>query len=113
MEKQIVAMRGRSPDNPSDRTVGAPTQQRLELNNKGLSNALTSVAKDNLVLEKPRYRIRKLIPRECGRLMDVTDEDISKMKAVNSDSQLYKEFGNSIVVAVMVSMFRCLNIEQE
>ncbi len=113
VEKQIVAMRGRNPDNPSDRTVGALTQQRLELNNKGLCNTLTSVAKDNLVLEKPRYRIRKLIPRECGRLMDVTDDDISKMKAVNSDSQLYKEFGNSIVVAVMVAMFRCLNIEQE
>lgn len=113
LESKIVAMRGRNPDNPSDRTVGAPTQQRLELNNKGLSNTLTSVAKDNLVLEKPRYRIRKLIPRECGRLMDVTDEDISKMEAVNSNSQLYKEFGNSIVVAVMVALFGCLNIEQE
>lgn len=113
LERQIVAMRGRNPDNPSDRTVGAPTRQRLELNYKGMCNTLTSVQKDNMVLEKPRYRIRKLIPRECGRLMDVTDEDISKMEAVNSNSQLYKEFGNSIVVAVMVALFRCLNIEQE
>lgn len=47
----IVAMRGRNPDNPSDRTAGAPTEQRLEVNEKGLCNTLTSVQKDNLVLE--------------------------------------------------------------
>ena len=41
----IVAMRGRNPDNPSDRTVGAPTEQRLEVNEKGLCNTLTSVQK--------------------------------------------------------------------
>lgn len=48
----IVAMRGRNPDNPSDRTAGAPLEQRLEVNGKGLCNALTSVQKDNLVLEQ-------------------------------------------------------------
>lgn len=47
----IVAMRGRNPDNPSDRTAGAPTKQRLEPNYKGLCNTLTTVQKDNLVLE--------------------------------------------------------------
>lgn len=113
LESQIVAMRGRNPDNPSDRTAGAPTQQRLEPNNNGTSNTLTSVQKDNLILENPRYRIRKLTPRECGRLMDVTDEDIDKMQAVNSKTQLYKQFGNSIVVAVMAAMFKNLNIDQE
>ena len=45
----IVAMRGRNPENSSDRTVGAPTEQRLEANTKGTSNTLTSVVKDNLV----------------------------------------------------------------
>jgi site-specific DNA-cytosine methylase len=48
---QIVALRGRNPDNPSDRTAGIPTVQRLEPNDKGLCNTLTSVQKDNLVLE--------------------------------------------------------------
>ena len=48
----IVAMRGRNPDNPSERTAGAPLEQRLEVNGKGLCNALTSVQKDNLVLEQ-------------------------------------------------------------
>ncbi len=59
-----------------------------------------------------QYRIRKLTPRECGRLMGVSDEDIDKMAAVNSNTQLYKQFGNSIVVDVMCAMFRNLNINQ-
>ena len=168
LENKIVAMRGRNPDNPSDRTVGSPTEQRLEMNMQGTSNCLTSVQKDNLVmesqvltpkrteygkqirkayesgqiqesrhnmtelelrqdnvsntlttvqkdnlvLEKPQYRIRKLTPRECGRLMGVSDEDIDKMAAVNSNTQLYRQFGNSIVVQVMCAMFKNLNIKQ-
>ena len=111
-ESQIVAMRGRNPDNPSDRTAGSSTEQRLEVNMQGTSNCLTSVQKDNLLLEKPQYRIRKLTPRECGRLMGVSDEDINKMAAVNSNTQLYKQFGNSIVVDVMCAMFKNLNINQ-
>lgn len=107
----VVAMRGRNPENPSDRTSGSPTEQRLEPNMSGTSKCLTSVQKDNLVLE-PKYRIRKLTPREYGRLMGVSDEDISKMAAVNSNTQLYKQFGNSIVVDVMCAMFRNLNINQ-
>lgn len=59
-----------------------------------------------------QYRIRKLTPRECGRLMGVSDEDIFKMAAVNSNTQLYKQFGNSIVVDVMCAMFKNLNIKQ-
>lgn len=108
----VVAMRGKNPDNPSDRTVGSPTEQRLEVNIQGASNCLTSVQKDNLLLEKPQYRIRKLTPRECGRLMGVSDEDIDKMAAVNSNTQLYKQFGNSIVVDIMCAMFENLNINQ-
>lgn len=149
----IVAMRGRNPDNPSDRTVGSPTEQRLEVNMQGTSNCLTSVQKDNLLLENniqkvgqissngsqcgtvvsdngisanlvagthgyanshiaTQYRIRKLTPRECGRLMGVSDEDIDKMAVVNSNTQLYKQFGNSIVVDVMCAMFKNLNINQ-
>lgn len=112
LESQIVAMRGRNPDNPSDRSIGSPTEQILEVNTQGTSNCLTTVQKDNLVIE-PQYRIRKLTPRECGRLMGVSDEDISKMEEVNSNTQLYKQFGNSIVVDVMVSMFKNLNIKQK
>ena len=58
------------------------------------------------------YSIRKLTPRECGRLMGVADEDITKMEKVNSNSQLYKQFGNSIVVDVLCAIFEKMNIEQ-
>ena len=54
-------------------------------------------------------RIRKLTPRECWRLMGFDDEDFNKARAVNSDTQLYKQAGNSIVVnvleAIMDNMF--------
>ena len=83
----------------------------LEPRQDNVSNTLTTVQKDNLLLEKPQYRIRKLTPRECGRLMGVSDEDIDKMAAVNSNTQLYKQFGNSIVVDVMCAMFKNLNIK--
>lgn len=49
----IVAMRGRDPENPSDRTVGNPNlEQRLEINEHGIANTLTTVSKDNMVLER-------------------------------------------------------------
>ena len=51
IEQIIVASRGRNPTNPSDRTPGAPTEQRLEPNSDGVCNTLTSVQKDNYVLE--------------------------------------------------------------
>lgn len=51
MKKAIVASRGRNPNNPSDRTAGIPTEQRLEINKAGVTNTLTSVQKDNLALE--------------------------------------------------------------
>ncbi|KAA4132171.1 hypothetical protein F3D29_26190, partial [Bacteroides ovatus] len=55
----IGASRGRNPENPSDRTVGSPTEQRLEINKKGTSNTITTVQKDNYVVELHEYRIRK------------------------------------------------------
>lgn len=50
----VGAMRGRNPEDPSDRTPGVPTEQRLEINEKGLCNALTTVQKDNLVIEEDK-----------------------------------------------------------
>ena len=51
------------------------------------------------------YRIRKLTPLECWRLMDFSDEDFHKAESVNSNSQLYKQAGNSIVKNVLVAIF--------
>lgn len=53
-------------------------------------------------------RIRKLTPRECWRLMDFSDEDFNKAQAVNSNSQLYKQAGNSIVKNVLCEVFKRL-----
>ena len=54
-------------------------------------------------------RIRKLTPRECWRLMGFSDEDFDKAKATGiSDTQLYKQAGNSIVVDVLMAIFRSL-----
>jgi DNA (cytosine-5)-methyltransferase 1 len=224
-EPVIVASRGRNPQNTSDRTPGNYVEQRLEPNSEGICNTLTSVQKDNSVLEpailcnkrtdygkairkayesgavkesrhnmtelQPRddgisntlttvqkdnllleptvqkeryedlpdvrvipvdekYRIRKLTPLECWRLMDFTDEDFYKAKFVieieekidfieqteekvnkilnsslpeskklhhiknlsikirerTSNTQLYKQAGNSIVRAVLMAIFR-------
>lgn len=108
-QPMIVAMRGRNPDNPSDRTIGIPTQQRLEPNSQGICNTLTSVQKDNLVMEiDMNYRIRKLTPLECWRLMGFFDEDFYKAEKRNSNSQLYKQAGNSIVKDVLMGIFKQL-----
>jgi len=251
----IVAMRGRNPDNPSDRTPGITTEQRLEPNSEGICNTLTTVQKDNLVLENiviggmqehqsikddgvcttltssmgtgggyvpmvveeetiiyddynsnipknqdcigtlttnigssstrneikiiekqtarnseivkiekngfyeqaiktaednnaqegdiidafnqkvltdgisptittrpegkktailpvvERYRIRKLTPRECFRLMNVEEEQFNRAEKVVSNSQLYKVAGNAIVVSVLCALFSQLGIQ--
>jgi DNA (cytosine-5)-methyltransferase 1 len=79
---------------------------------------MTGRNKDNLPLESKNsikgieYRIRKLTPRECWRLMGFLDSDFDKAAAVNSNTQLYKQAGNSIVKDVLVAIFREL-IQQE
>ena len=49
---KVVAMRGRNPDNPSDRTTGAPTVQRLEPRADDCTNTITTVQKDNIKVGK-------------------------------------------------------------
>ena len=172
VEPKIAASRGR----------GKGWQQQLEINDSGMSNTITSVNKDNLLIEpnvlrqerteqckqlrkmngdkgmkfnagnkeySPRtdgvsntlststkdnmlampelrmedgcmvdregrkYRIRKLTPTECFRLMDVEDKDIEKMKQAGiAKTNLYKLAGNSIVVSCMFHLFRKLFIEK-
>ena len=63
-EPKIVAMRGRNPENPSDRTPGIPLKRRLEVNEKGLCNALTTVQKDNLVMDAD------YVSRKYGEFID-------------------------------------------
>lgn len=50
-------------------------------------------------------RIRRLTPKECFRVMGFEDEDYYNASMVNSETQLYKQAGNSIVVNVLVNLF--------
>lgn len=111
---ECVAMRGRGENN----------EQQLEVREDGLTNSITTVQKDNMVLsfqtnpdhlkewtweingEVYQIRIRKLTPRECWRLMGFTDDDFDKAEKVNSNTQLYKQAGNSIVVTVLEGIFK-------
>ena len=193
IEPIIVASRGRNPENPSDRTTGSPTEQRLEANMNGTTNTITTVAKDNyvmepvvceqrcdeglrffkddvvgtlrtidacgdkrviepedinpvrigniygeqfgtgyagnvwdqdsvsptimtaqggnrqpLVVDNVKWRIRKLTPKECWRLMGFSDEDCNCASKYVSDSSLYKQAGNSIVTSCLVAIFYSL-----
>lgn len=196
VEPLCCASRGRNPDNPSDRTAGSPTEQRLEINENGTSNTITTVQKDNYVIEpkvinplkgqtengwhfeqeiydkdgiaravkagggsgnipkviqepmnlypnsgnpqagrvynsegispamdtcqggnrmpkiKEQYRIRKLTPRECWRLMGVRDYQYEKLHDI-SNAQLYKMAGNSIVVDVLMGIFKNMFMPEE
>lgn len=64
-----------------------------------------------------KLRIRKLTPKECFRLMGFADADYEKAEAVNSNTQLYKQAGNSIVVPVVEhiikALFDCGALEKE
>lgn len=159
IEPVCAASRGRNPTNPGDRTPGIDTVQRLEINGDGVCNTLTTVQKDNLVVEpsvlryqrteyakqirtayengeilerrcnlrelslrsdgisntlttvqkdnlvfEPPFRIRKLTPRECWRLMGFLDSDFDRVKNI-SNAQLYKQAGNSICVPVLERIF--------
>lgn len=64
-----------------------------------------------LLEEAKKYRIRKLTPRECWRLMAFSDEDFDKAEKVVSNTQLYKQAGNSICVCVLMAIFSQMNIK--
>lgn len=67
-------------------------------------------AKKNDKCEEMDFRIRKLTPKECWRLMGFSDEDFEKAKNAGvSNTQLYKQAGNSIVVDVLYYIFKNLN----
>jgi DNA (cytosine-5)-methyltransferase 1 len=73
---------------------------------EGVSTAITTGFLPS-IKESTTYRIRKLTPRECFRLMGVDDKDIDTIQASGvSNSQQYKMAGNSIVVDCLYHLFR-------
>lgn len=95
-EKQpkIMASRGRYNKDGS-------TSQNLEARKDDLTNTLTSVEKDNILLEKKEV-IRKLTPTEYERLQGFPDGWSTKYV---SNTQAYKQMGNAISVPVVENIF--------
>ena len=97
-----VAMTGRYNDD-------GKIEQQLEIRYDKFTNAITTVQKDSIILESVNYRIRKLTPLECIRLMGFDDEDYYILKENKiSNYQIYKMAGNSIVVNVLEEIFKKL-----
>lgn len=87
--------------------INRPHQKRGVVQNGMIQTLKTSCSDVGVVVNENRnLRIRKLTPLECWRLMGFTDEDFYKAKAVNSDSQLYKQAGNSIVKQVLMAILK-------
>ena len=97
---------------PEFRTIG---QRDLVYDKNGIMGALvaTDYKQPKQILDTlENYRIRKLTPRECFRLMGMRDDDIDKIQAAGiSNTQQYKIAGNSIVVNVLEVIFEKLFME--
>ena len=78
-------------------------RDRLQLG-KETSDTLQTTPKEGIV--NGDLKIRKLTPKECFRLMGVKDEDFEKVKKNQSDSSLYHLAGDSIVVNVLMAIFK-------
>ncbi|MDN3073239.1 DNA (cytosine-5-)-methyltransferase [Enterococcus faecalis] len=76
---------------------------------KGIANTLLTGEEQAVVTNN--FRIRKLTPRECWRLQGFPDWAFDKAKEVNSDSQLYKQAGNSVTVPVIADIASRLESE--
>lgn len=73
---------------------------------KGIANTLLTGEEQAVILDN--YRIRKLTPRECWRLQGFPDWAFDRAQKINSNSQLYKQAGNSVTVPVIADIARRL-----
>ena len=97
MEKDINVIGNYSPSNHNaSRIVDSDGLSPTVMENHG---TVTATNVSNL-------RIRKLTPKECWRLQGFDDSDFDKASKVNSNSQLYKQAGNSICVNVLEAIFK-------
>ena len=61
------------------------------------------------VTDNSSFKVRKLTPKECWRLMGFSKKDFNKAKSAGvSDSQLYKQAGNSIVTYVLYEIYKVI-----
>ena len=98
-----------NPENESPTVIIGNTIKVIETNMAD-QNAIERPSE----LKGKKFRIRKLTPRECFRLMGVDDKDIDKIQAAGiSQSGQYKLAGNSIVVDVLFHIFRKMFIDPD
>ncbi len=81
-EPAVAAMRGRDPENPSNRHSGVHTEQKMEVNTSGTSNTITTVQKDNHIIEPDIKTLGNLDGHETGRVLD-TDGITQSLKGTD------------------------------
>jgi DNA (cytosine-5)-methyltransferase 1 len=86
----------------------APTLDTMQ---GGYRQPCVEISGGSYAREMQDLRIRKLTPKECWRLMGFDDSDFERAEKVNSNTQLYKQAGNSIVVNVLEAILRNLLLE--
>lgn len=101
----------RSIDARTTRGKDVASTIRASIHKQGSRNLLENIKNGRgyegvAILTTNGYRIRKLTPLECWRLMGFDDTDFRKAEQVNSNAQLYKQAGNSIVVNVIMSIIQ-------
>ena len=98
---------------PTIDTMQGGYRQPLITEDKNIVPTLTtnynSTTSTSTILKSDGIRIRKITPKECWRLMGFTDEDFEKAQNFNSNTQLYKQAGNSVCVNVIEHIFSKLN----
>jgi len=88
-------------DGVADLSYPTSTTRRGRVQEKGSISPTITATETGVCKIENSFRIRKLTPKECWRLMGFSDSDFEKAEEVNSNSQLYKQAGNSIVVNVL------------
>ncbi len=90
---------------------------RIKADQSAINTLTTNCGNDakgnGVKIIEPNLRIRKLTPKECWRLMGFDDDDFQKAQKNCSNSQLYKQAGNSIVVNVLMAIFKELFIPKK
>lgn len=100
-----------------DYIIIGSTQKHAAISKNGIVPTLTSAMGMGgghvPMICKKNIRIRKLTSKECWRLMGFSDEDFEKAANIpTSNTQLYKQAGNSIVVDVLEKIFSNLFKEE-
>lgn len=104
--KRIIDLANKTDISKDDTLYMDIYNQKTIDNQAGTLKAGMDGQQGNIICDQ--LRIRKLTPKECWRLMGFKDDEFEKAEKVNSNAQLYKQAGNSIVVNVLEEIFKNL-----